>query len=327
VLGIVVPLLILAIPRHSLSKRKGLVVVPKGDMSPYITLQVAAVFAACMPSTVLIEDENLALRVLDEEDSLPVARKYPVEFVRESLAQHSRHTTGEYDACLVLDYTASPETTKVVPYVTKVCKPDGRVAHVSRVYGSSDAADQELSMLWDETVRGATDVLSLQMGQVTGSLIQTYVNLLRRPNIYGAGIAGNNVNNAVGVVLGMSRDTSRKTRAYESYYDQSVRHGVFETERSAAQHIASVRTRMSEYSRLLFLPPGYETWLKKHTEGVEASTYKLRTYPSMTKELLNESTGVQQLLRGTVRAGSEAEATGPRSDGGEDVRPGSNERP
>lgn len=325
VLGVVLPLLILATPRN---KKRGLVVLPKGDMSPYLMMKVAHTFSACMPLTVLVEDEALALRTLDEEEESPVERKYPVEFVCESLAQHAKHTTGEYDACLLLDYTAKPDTTKVVPYVTKICKMDARVAHVSRAYRNSDTNDEELATLWKETVRGAEDILNLQMGQVTGALIQTYVNLLRRPNVYGSVIAGNNVNNAVGVVLGMFRDTSRRIRAYESYYDPSVRHAVFETERSAAEHIQGVMGKMSESSRFLFLPPDYEDWIKKHTARVEAvpGAHKFRTFPSISKEVLDESVGVQQLLRGAVRAGPEAQTGGSRSDGGEDVRPGSSER-
>jgi hypothetical protein len=320
---VLIPVLLMSAPPGK-RRRKCLFVLPKGPMSPYLVQRAIALYATYMSITVLVEDEDLALRVLDEEEA--TSHACPVKIVHESIEQHAKHTTQEYDTCLVLDYTPTPKTTGLVPYVVKVCAPNAHVGHISRAYRDSDANDKELVALWQTTVRGAEDVLSLQLGQVIGSLIQTYVSLLRRPTVQISVAAGNNVNNAVGVVLGLSRDTNTRLRPYESYSSPMNTAAIVGTEREAAENVNVVREHRSRSLVFTFWPDDCDEWIDRNTKVTSPSAHKFRTHLSIMKEPLNEGTGVQQLLRGIVRAGSEAEASRTRSDGSTDVCPGSGER-
>ena len=324
VLNCLVPVLMV---RTKSSKKKGLVVLPKSDMSPYIMTQATNLLSSWMPLTVLVEDEDLALRILDEEEALSGRREYSMELVRGTLEQHAKYTTGEYSACLVFDYVAEPLTTRVVPYVTKVCRPDAYVAHVSRVYGNESADNEDLVRLWDAPVRGFEEVLTMQLEQVTASLIQNYITRFRRPSVYGSFIAGSNVNSAVGALFKVSRDTSTRLRPYESYYIDNPQMMIFDTERSSAEYIQAVREdKAASWMKLMFVHKDYEEWLTQHAGRTEATpgTRMLRRY--VAREASHESAGVQQLLRGTVRARSEAETGGPRSDSDTHLRARPRER-
>jgi hypothetical protein len=321
-LTILAPALLMTIPRNR--RRKCLFVLPKGPMSPYLMRRMVALYAGYMSLVLLIEDEDLALRILDEEEAGGSPRH--VEVVRESLEQHAKHTSQEYDTCLIFDYTAVPKTVSLVPQVVKVCKHNAYVGHISRIYRSSDADDKELSALWKTTVRGSEDVLSIQLGHVIGSLIQTYVNSLRRPLVLASVAAGNSVNNAVGVVLGLSRDTNTRLRPYESYGSPVATTAIVGTEREAAENISVVREHRSRGLVLSFWPDDVDAWISRNVPVASPSTHKFRTFPLISKEASYESARVQQLLGGAVRTGPEAQAAGPRRERGENVCPRPGER-
>ena len=320
VLSCVLPMLIVVIPRH---RKKGLIVLPKGDLSPFIVLRAAGHLADLLPITVLVEDEALALRLLDESEAEPALnRKFSIEFVYESLEQHAKHTTQEYDVCLIFDYVKKPRTVSVVPYVTKVCRTDASVAHVSRPYTDDDAGDEGLIRFWEETISGVIkSILATQLKQVTESLVQTYIDLLRRPTLHGSAIAGNNVNSVVGIVVKLTRDTSRKIRPYNNYYDLDARTMTFDSERTAAARVLDVKNTRPGSLGFMFLPQDHEDWLKRHTEavGVTPGTQKLNSFIT-TKEASHESVGVQQFLGRTLQSGPQTETRGPGSDGGPDLR-------